>query len=173
MKCRRRNKERTTLPALRCPVDITRRREFAIINTECLSEWQFPGSNCKCRDKIQGWGDLAIRKTVWTWPVTYRVSTTVKNDKKLSNCLCSCLRERLMCHAIWNAGEEQRRSGRDIESLLFAATYSPTRFFCFPHLWLVRRVDLKRSRRASTPIFNVCSCDPPQVGRNRTGATSI
>ena len=28
-----------------------------------------------------------------------------------------------MCHAIWNAGEEQRRSGRDIESLLFAATY--------------------------------------------------
>ena len=37
-----------------------------------------------------------------------------------------------MCHAIWNAGEEQRRSGRDIESLLFAATYSPTRFFCFP-----------------------------------------
>ena len=172
MKCRRRNKERTTLPALRCPVDITRRREFAIINTEYLSEWQFPGSNCKCRDKIprkiQGWGDLAIRKTVWTWPVTYRVSTTVKNYKKLSNCLCSCLRERLMCHAIWNVGRKQGKAA-EISNLLL----SLSRFFCFPHLWLVRRVNLKRSRRASTPIFNVCSCDPPQVGRNRTGATSI
>ena len=73
-----------------------------------------------------------------------------------------------MCHAIWNAGEEQRRSGRDIESLLFAATYSPTRFFCFPSFVTRETSELEKEPESFNTDFQRVVVRTPQVGCSRS-----